>query len=220
MRLNTAIKGAGGKARIYRETGIPVRTLNNYTSATVEPTALTLAKLAEVCRVSTDWLLSGVEAPVGSGPSAAAEKQAISGASDDVDRLIPIQRLAFRAAAGNGVLVVDEDAGWTSFPAGTLQRIHVKPENARLMIAAGDSMRPTLEDGDPLLVDISDTEIIDGRVYVFSIGDQALVKRLRRRGAKLVMRSDNREHFPDEEEVPMVEPVRIIGRVRWVGRSL
>ena len=81
-------------------------------------------------------------------------------------------------------------------------------------------MRPTIEDGEPLLVDVTDTDIIDGRIYVFTIGDQVLVKRLRRLGRRLLMRADNRDLYPDEEEVPMIEPVRIIGRVRWVGRSL
>ncbi|MBK5962159.1 hypothetical protein CCR97_28795 [Rhodoplanes elegans] len=167
-----------------------------------DPSLDTLIAIANAGGVSVGWLATGESIPADPGPE------------------VRLRRLAFRASAGNGTLAIDEEVEQVPFSAAALRRVHLKAENARFMIAEGDSMRPTIEDGDPLVVDIADTDIIDGRIYVFSIGDQALVKRLRRRGSKLYMRSDNRELFPDEEEVPTVEPVRIIGRVRWVGRSL
>ena len=156
------------------------------------------------------------------------ETYLILGKSPDVDKNVladpspapAVQLLAFCASAGDGVLVLSDAAKFVPFERETLERLRLHPENARLLTAAGNSMRPTIEDGDPLLVDVTDTDVIDGRIYVFTIGDQVLVKRLRRLGSRLLMRADNRELYPDEEEVPMIEPVRIIGRVRWVGRSL
>jgi phage repressor protein C with HTH and peptisase S24 domain len=45
------------------------------------------------------------------------------------------------------------------------------------------------------------------------------VKRLRRIGEDVVMISDNREMFPDEN-VPKEQHMRVYGRVKWAGRSL
>jgi phage repressor protein C with HTH and peptisase S24 domain len=60
---------------------------------------------------------------------------------------------------------------------------------------------------------------VEGKIYVFSIGDEAYVKRLRRTAGAVVMISDNREMFPPEE-VPQESALCIYGRVMWAGRSL
>lgn len=170
-----------------------------------EPTLETLIAVAKAAGVSVGWLAAGETSsppPIGDG------------------QVVLVPRLAFQASAGNGSLVVDEAASNVRFPRSILERIGLKPANARLLEASGDSMRPTIEDGDPLLVDVTATEIAEGKIYVFTVGDDVMVKRLRRRSGRLLMRSDNRGLYPDEEEVPAGEPVRIIGRVRWTGRQL
>lgn len=223
VRLRAAVKSAGGNAEVCRKTGIPKKTLGNYLSGKVEPTAIALGKIARACGVTTDWIVGG--GPDDGGldqagdrinPSGTSAGDAISGSE-----IVTIRKLGFRASAGDGgTLVIDQSTTGAPFPQVILDRLGIRPAQARLLDAAGDSMRPTIEDGDPLLVDLGSTDIIEGKVYVFTIGDVVLVKRLRRRGSTLLMRSDNRDLYPDEEEVPTVEPVRIIGRVRWVGRSL
>lgn len=197
----------GNQAAFARLCEVEEASIRQWLKGPSMPSLKKLVQVAQRCEVSLDWLVMGDESKT-------------PGASVGELSEVHVKRLSFRPSAGSGALAIDEEAGRIPFPASVLKRVRVKPENARFMTAAGESMRPTIEDGDPLVVDIADTDIIDGRIYVFSIGDQALVKRLRRRGAKLFMRSDNRELFPDEEEVPTVEPVRIVGRVRWVGRSL
>lgn len=132
-----------------------------------------------------------------------------------------IQKLSFRASAGEGgPLALNEEAELVPFPRDVLDRTRVCSDHARLLTAVGESMKPTIAEDELLLVDVHQREVIEGAIYVFTIGDEVKIKRLRRRGGKLFMRSDNRDLYPDEEEVPMIEPVRIIGRVRWVGKSL
>lgn len=134
---------------------------------------------------------------------------------------VPIQKLAFKAAAGHGSLVVDDQAEHVRFPRFTLSHAGVAPQNARLMEASGESMRDTINDGDLMLVDVSPgaTQIVEGKIYVFSIGNDAYVKRLRRSGERIMMISDNRDMFP-EETVPTHLPFRVYGRVKWAGRIL
>ncbi|MGX7745887.1 S24 family peptidase [Rhodopseudomonas parapalustris] len=185
----------------------PTEKLRQWLEGIAKPSFEALQILATAHDISLDWLLLG------------KQQELLRGRSHE-DGTVPVELLAFKASAGGGALVVDDDSKSAPFQREALARVGVRPDNARLLYASGDSMRPTIEDGEPLLVDIIDTEIIDGRIYVFTIGDQVLVKRLRRLGSRLLMRADNRDLYPDEEEVPMIEPVRIIGRVRWVGRSL
>ena len=82
----------------------------------------------------------------------------------------------------------------------------------------GDSMLPTLADGDEILVDRSDAgEGLREGVYVLRVDGALLVKRLVREGGDgLAVRSDN----PAAGPVDLVGGVDVIGRVLWAGRRL
>jgi SOS-response transcriptional repressor LexA len=92
----------------------------------------------------------------------------------------------------------------------------------RLMAVAGDSMEPTLRDGDMVLIDQSQSEVIFGKIYVVGIDDDGIVvKRLEKKPGKLVLVSDNRDLYdPMEIELHEGASVRIVGRVIWMGREI
>jgi phage repressor protein C with HTH and peptisase S24 domain len=54
----------------------------------------------------------------------------------------------------------------------------VNAKNVHAVRVLGDSMSPTIEEGDVVFVDTSDTNIISGKIYIVVIGDEAYVKRL------------------------------------------
>lgn len=170
-----------------------------------------MAALAAETEFPLDWLVTG----------RAQERRPplVPGQLEELED-VPLQKLAFRPAAGHGTLVLDEQADYVRFPRAILRRHDIKEQNARLMESSGESMYPTIADRDLLLVDISSTEIIEGKVYVFSIGGEAYVKRLRRMNGKVFMFSDNRELFPEPEAVPENQPFKIHAQVKWTGRSL
>lgn len=76
----------------------------------------------------------------------------------------------------------------------------------------GDSMAPTLNDGDRVYVDPSDSDIREGRVYVFEIpGDGHTIKRVRRLDdGELWLVSDNPKYRPWRPS-----EMRVIGRVYY-----
>lgn len=135
--------------------------------------------------------------------------------------LLEVRKLAWRASAGHGSLAIDWLGETVKFPSIILQSVPLSPEHAAIMSASGDSMSPTIMDAELLLLDTSEatrTDIVDGRVYAFLLGDEGFVKRLRRDQRGLVMSSDN-PLFPDMR--PLEDDVlTIIGRVRWVGHML
>lgn len=105
-------------------------------------------------------------------------------------------------------------------PRQILERLNLPERKARLLNAAGDSMMPTIQDGEPLIVEIDVEMLIDGKIYIFTIGENVYVKRLRRGPGHLVMISDNPEWPTREETISNSEHFTLIGRVRWVGRTL
>ena len=78
------------------------------------------------------------------------------------------------------------------------------PENLRILTGYGTSMRPTFNDGDPLLVDIGVTAVDREGVYVLERGSELFVKRMQRMitDGSLLMISDNREEHPYPEKIP------------------
>lgn len=84
----------------------------------------------------------------------------------------------------------------------------------------GDSMLPTLADGDQILVDTDDRERLRDGIYVLRTDGALLVKRLSVNPAtrRLTIRSDN-EAYPSWDDCDPAG-VNVIGRVVWVGRRL
>lgn len=82
----------------------------------------------------------------------------------------------------------------------------------------GDSMEPTIADGDMIIVDRSKRQLRDpDRIWALTVGDFHMVKRLRPRGSSIVLLSDNPK-VP--EEVVSMEEINLVGRVVFVGRNL
>jgi hypothetical protein len=137
--------------------------------------------------------------------------------------LRPVPRLAVDAAAGAGAFDNEEQqAGHIAFDAAWLRRVaRGAPEQLSIIRVAGDSMMPTLADGDDILVDRGDAapRLRDG-IYVLRIEDALVVKRLALNPAArtLSVRSDNPAYpgWPDCNPAA----VEIVGRVVWAGRRL
>ncbi|MET0364260.1 MAG: S24 family peptidase [Sphingobium sp.] len=83
----------------------------------------------------------------------------------------------------------------------------------------GDSMEPTIRDGDTVLIDTSRRRIDDqDRIWAISYGELGMIRRIRvtPRGSWMLM-PDNQVVRPDE--VGDGE-THIIGRVIWIGRQI
>lgn len=143
--------------------------------------------------------------------------------SDDASMaggLVRVKQLDLGASAGPGSLAEDEMVGAMAFGPKWLKQLGADPARLSLISVDGDSMDPTLCDGDDIMVDHSAAErtLRDG-IYVLRMDDVLLVKRLAiGPAAKISIRSDNPQ-YPDWDDVD-VETVNIIGRVVWTGRRL
>ena len=140
-----------------------------------------------------------------------------------IDRLVPVGRLDLRAAAGAGAFAEGErPIAHIAFDPAWLRRVaRGRPEQLALIRVAGDSMAPTLGDGDDLLVDRGDAaERLRDGVYVLRLDGALVVKRLAlaEDRATVTVRSDN-PAWPDLPPCRTGE-LDVVGRVVWTGRRL
>jgi phage repressor protein C with HTH and peptisase S24 domain len=129
-----------------------------------------------------------------------------------------IPRLPLGASAGPGSFAAEErPIGAFRFSARWLREQGLDPEMLSAIVVAGDSMDPTLRDGDEILVDRAPRPLGNG-VHVVEVAGALMVKRLDAgRAGTIGLVSDN-AIYP-RVDMPSGE-VRVIGRVVWKGGRL
>ena len=91
----------------------------------------------------------------------------------------------------------------------------------RAMSVQGDSMLPTLQDSDTILVDLNQRNPIPPGIFVLHDGMGLVAKRLEHvpfsDPPRVRIISDNTRYSPYE---CTADEINIVGRVRWYGREL
>jgi len=153
----------------------------------------------------------GVEETLLGGPAKESPKSSI--------HLIP--KLAVGASAGAGAMHDRETlAGQIGFDEKWLRKQGLDPARLSLIRVEGESMSPTLNDGDDIMVDdrAATAALRDG-VHVIRLDDMLMVKRIAvGPHGRLSVLSDNPAYpgWPDVDGAS----VTIIGRVVWAARRL
>ncbi len=138
------------------------------------------------------------------------------------DDFAAIPRYDAQLAAGNGVANhADLPAGIIAFRRDWLDRANISPGHAMVLGVRGDSMAPTLSDGDLVLIDRRRQMPRDRRIYALIGPDgEARVKRVERLPDTLLLHSDN-AGWPTEL-IPATDAnrIRILGEVVWWGHTV
>jgi len=150
----------------------------------------------------------------GPAPSASAERRP--------QRMCSVPVLPLGASAGAGAIdPVEQPSSSISFDDRWLRHLGVRPGRVSIIRVEGDSMTPTLCDGDEIMIDHDDgAERLREGLYVFRMDGVLMVKRLTlgpRRG-QLCVSSDN-PTYPRWPDVALDQMI-IVGRVVWFARQL
>ena len=138
------------------------------------------------------------------------------------DNIAYVRRRDVRASAGAGALAeLEYDRESLTFNRQWLRKLGADPNRLSIITVMGESMAPTLADGDVILVNEADHfEARREGIYVLRQGSELIVKRVRKGGgdAHILVTSDNLE-FASPGELGLADVV-IIGRVIWAGRQI
>ena len=181
--------------------------LRKYLSGQSEPGRTALIAMADAGNVRVEWLATG------EGPMKRGEAEG-SGLDLEVFALVP--RYDVEVSAGGGALVEGEAViGAMAFKREWLKRMGLELLKLALVTVKGDSMDPTLADGDVVLVDLRQTDITDGAIHVLRSDSGVLIKRLQLGlDNQVIVRSDNKIYSALETTR---DKLNVVGRVVWRG---
>jgi phage repressor protein C with HTH and peptisase S24 domain len=216
-RLRNAMGDAGfNQTTLAREIGVSQGAIQQILSGDTKRSRHG-PDIARVLGVSLEWLLGRTSSrdPLGGDVTLSretiAEKLNLS--------LIPELRLGY-SMGGGSVLDDYERVGYRAFDRDWLRTV-ARGSGDRLFVAqgAGDSMEPTLKDGDTVLIDTAQNDITSqDRIWALSYGDLGMIKRVRRLpGGIYHLLSDNPAIGP---LVAADGEMHVVGRVIWIGRKI
>ena len=120
----------------------------------------------------------------------------------------------------NRVLYADLGVPPIAFPTQWIKKNELHHSNLATFEVSGNAMEPRIYSGDTVLINRGKTEVEDGKIYALRYGHELRVNRLYRRyDGILILRSYNRDSYPDEN-IPteaLKEQLEIIGRVVWAA---
>ena len=205
-RLQAAVERAGGVSVVAKGTGLPISTFHTWISGAAEPKITAMAKISNFLGVSLDDLISGPES-----------QTLITGTQNSDSITVPM--LDVFAAAGGGI-TNDGEREITKLPfsRALLRELGARPEKCHFIRARGDSMEPTIHDGDIVLIDTGRSKDREDGIYVLMLGEDARIKRCGF-GAfgQLILMSDNPAYPPEQVSRAEREQIKIIGKVIWTG---
>lgn len=237
-RIKVAASKLGGQKELGVRTGVSPRAISDYIAGKSSPQIKTLEQIAEASDVSLSWLIFGNEEVAAESSS----RQLVSSYDPDADendegyshetwkpRITGARpEIDVRLGAGEGsvgqMLTIGSNGGtsghrvvaeWVLPEAFLVGVMEANAARTIVMEVVGDSMQPTYQPGDRVIVDLAQTKLVADTVYAISDGySEPQIKRLQRvpfsQPARVRIISDNPALEKDEVEL---DRVHIIGRI-------
>lgn len=208
-RLTQVIHSFGSVVTLATAVGVSDNAIYKWLAGRGQPSVANLVAVARAARVSVEWLATGEETKHAA--------QALTGAVEHGDFIfMPRNKIRF-SGGRDGILRSEQVVDSIAFRAGWVKRtLNTEPRDLILIEVMGDSMSPTVEEGDLILATLSEPRLRQDGIYLLRHDGGLAVKRIQRRpDGKLLVRSDNPRY-----EAMVVSNVKIIGRVIWIGGSV
>ena len=195
-RINQRMRDLGLQHKdLVAATGASKGTVTNWIGGVNNPTGKRLVQLAQALKTTSSWLLTGNSTP----EFTQVEPWDSNTPLDDDEIEIPFFK-DFSFACGGGSIgeAIANETRKLRMSKATLRNLSIMKENAVAATAIGDSMSPTIKDGDTIHVDLGRKNIKDGKSFAICIGGLFYCKRLYNLplgGVRIV--SDNSVEFPE-----------------------
>jgi len=189
------LEGEKGQTGLVKASGASKSVVNQWLTGKIKSMDIRYAlNIERELGVSHIWLMTGEgdprQAPLHGVKNAMPVRAA---ANDDAD-FVQIQMVKLRLSAGiTGFRTEPEqrDGGTLGLRRSWIERHQLHPEHLIAIVVKGESMEPSLYEGDIVVINTLDTRPVDGAVYAFNYEGEAVVKRLTRDAGQWWLTSDN-----------------------------
>lgn len=206
------------QAELARRVGVTQQTIWKLVSGQSQ-TSKHLRRIAQELETTEEYLLGQTDqsgSPLGNARVPLRAEQ-----SEEPANSVQLPQLEIGYSMGGGSVFSDyQQTAMVPFPRDWLRPM-MRGTFADLFVARGDgdSMMPTLLDGDLCIVDTSQRSILQqDRLWCLSYGDLGMIKRVRMQpdgGALIISDNPAIENFTAYDE-----EMHAIGRVIWIGRRV
>lgn len=190
-------------------------------------------RVAREKRTSLDWIITGRQItfedfglkPPSDDEGNIFRKELGVGAKREssLSDFVMVPRYEVHASAGHGAVIHSEQiVDYLAFRADWIHTaLGVTQKDLALIEVHGDSMEPTLSNGDLILLDMRHGKVMDNSVYAIQLNGGLLVKRIQRKlNGSIIVKSDNPRYEPESLDPTEADQLRVVGRVVWAGRRM
>ena len=199
---------------VCRELGIAVSTLQMWEQNEREPNASKIIELARVLDMSANYLLTGEKEERAEFITQVIKPDAnLQASNDETFSVIEDCREVRISAGGGGFNDEYKPYQTTKVEKAWLDLRRLKAEDCAMFLVSGDSMYPTLKDGEEIIVDRSKKELKDGKIFVLNNEGAMLVKKVQITYNGITLISQNTEYAPIELNAEQANNLIVIGQV-------
>ena len=174
-----------------------------------------IKNIAEILKCDYVWLMTGHNTINEKIPAYEIKSWHEKGDLDNDDILINVYDVTLSAGNGDTIPEFVETKKRLSYSLEWIERKGFKADCLKAMPVRGDSMSNTLNNGDLVLIDTEQKQIIDGSIYALVIANEAKIKRLKKtfNGGLIIMSDNNNGLYSDETLAPDdLQYIHIIGK--------
>ena len=205
------------QAALAKRTGIPQSTIAQIENGRNQSTKK-IIELSEELHTTPNFLMNGVDDV--SIPPASASVATFDEHTQELPEgyvKIPMYDVNLSAGVGNAVWIVRENDEPIIFREGWLRRNGYNTNELKGMYVKGHSMLDTLHNMDTVIINIADTEIVDGEIYAANYKNNLFIKEIRRHEDGIYLISRNKDYETITVSNGDCDLFQILGKMVWRG---
>lgn len=196
-----------------RAVGVAQASLARWVKGEADPSRMNLIKIADASGVNLEWLALGIGDMDEAKPQAVKHDINLQASNDETFIEIEDCREVRLSAGGGAFNNGYEEITTTKVERAWLQSRRLKAKDCAMFLVSGESMYPTLKDGEEIIVDRSKRELTEGKIFVLNHNGSMLVKKVQFTYGGVELISDNPSYRPLKLDTEEANSLVVIGQV-------
>lgn len=205
------------QAKLAKLAGVPQSTIAQIESGRTKSTRK-IIELAEVLGTTPNYLLNGIaNLKTPPSPSGVSSYSGYVSIDKEIYVIIPYYDIRILPETSNASWVTKTPAVELIFHKSWFEQRKLNPSCVKAMHVRGKSMEPFLYDMDTILLNQSDTEVIDGDIYAIVYKNRLYIRELRasENGFNIISYHSDYEIMRATQET--IKELSVLGKMIWRG---